>query len=224
MKRTFYTELAYLFGLAAIALGTTFMEAADFGVSMVVAPAYLLYLKLSEVWSFFTFGMAEYVLQLVLLLLMCAILGRFRLPYLVSFLTAVLYGSMLDGFMALFALVPSDGMGARVVCYVLGLVVCALGVALMFHSSISPEVYELFVKEVSAKFGWQIARFKTVYDCLSCALAVGMSFLFFGELRGVGVGTILCALVNGWMIGQLSRFLEARWQFREGTGLGKYCG
>ena len=41
-KRLFYTELAYLFGILAIALGTAFMERADFGMSMVVAPAYVL--------------------------------------------------------------------------------------------------------------------------------------------------------------------------------------
>ena len=35
------------------------MEKADFGVSMVVAPAYLLYRWLSPAWSFVTFGMAE---------------------------------------------------------------------------------------------------------------------------------------------------------------------
>ena len=34
-------------------------KSADFGVSTVVAPAYLLYRWLSPAWSFFTFGMAE---------------------------------------------------------------------------------------------------------------------------------------------------------------------
>ena len=45
MKRqiVFYTELAYVLGILALALGTALMERADFGVSMVVAPAYLLH-------------------------------------------------------------------------------------------------------------------------------------------------------------------------------------
>lgn len=77
MKRTFSTELAYVFGIVFVALGVVLMEKADFGVSMVVAPAYLLYRWLSPVWSFVTFGMAEYCLQAVLLLAMCLLL-RFR--------------------------------------------------------------------------------------------------------------------------------------------------
>lgn len=80
MKRTFSTELAYVFGIVFVALGVVLMEKADFGASMVVAPAYLLYRWLSPVWSFVTFGMAEYCLQAVLLLAMCLLL-RFRVSY-----------------------------------------------------------------------------------------------------------------------------------------------
>ena len=68
MKRRFSTELAYVLGIVSIAWGVVLMEKADFGVSMVVAPAYLLYRWLSPAWGFFTFGMAEYCLQAVLLM------------------------------------------------------------------------------------------------------------------------------------------------------------
>lgn len=39
IKRVFYTELAYAIGIIVLALGTALMERADFGMSMVVAPA-----------------------------------------------------------------------------------------------------------------------------------------------------------------------------------------
>ena len=48
-------------------------------------------------WSFVTFGMAEYCFQAVLLLAMCLLL-RFRVSYLFSFVTAVVYGFALDAF------------------------------------------------------------------------------------------------------------------------------
>ena len=90
MKKKCSTELAYVLGLMFVAIGVVLMEKADFGVSMVVAPAYLLYRALSPTWSFVTFGMAEYCLQAVLLLVMILILRRFRLSYLFSFITAVI--------------------------------------------------------------------------------------------------------------------------------------
>ena len=85
----------------------------------------------------------------------------------------------------------------------------------MFHTYISPEVYELFVKEVSAHFGLNINRFKTAYDCATCLTGVLMSFLIFGLWRFEGVkwGTILCALINGWIIGRFSAFYEKHFSF-----------
>ena len=126
MKRTFSTELAYVFGIVFVALGVVLMEKADFGVSMVVAP----------VWSFVTFGMAEYCLQAVLLLVMCLLL-RFRVSYLFSFVTAVVYGFVLDAFMLLGAALPAGSVWLRVIYYALGMLFCAAGVSAMFHTYFS---------------------------------------------------------------------------------------
>ena len=216
-KRVFPTELAYVFGLVLVAIGVALMEKADFGVSMVVAPAYLLYRRLSLVWSFVTFGMAEYCLQAVLLAAMCLLLRRFRIAWLLSFATAVIYGFVLDGCMLLAALLPAGGYILRGVWYVLGMLFCSAGVSMMFHTYISPEVYELFVKVVSGHFGRDINRFKTAYDCVSCAVGLLLSFAFFGlgTFVGVKLGTIFCALINGWIIGRFSKLYEKLWIFED---------
>lgn len=216
-KRTFYTELAYVVGIVLLALGTALMERADFGVSMVVAPAYLLHLKLSQSLPFFTFGMAEYGLQAVLLIAMMLVLRSFKIGYLFSFVTAVFYGFTLDGCMWLVGLAPFVGIAWRIVCYVLGMLLCSLGVSCLFHTYLPPEAYELFVKEISARFGTDIHKTKTVYDCVSCLIGVLLSFLFFGLWRFEGVkwGTIACALINGWLIGRCSRLYERFFVFQD---------
>ena len=216
-KRVFYTELSYLLGMVILAFAAAMMTRADFGLSMVVAPAYLLHLKVSELLPFFSFGMAEYTLQAVLLIVLCLAVRRFRLCYLFSFVTAVLYGFVLDGSLWLRSFIPMDSIALRFAFYVVGMVLCALGVSLFFHTYISPEVYELFVKEVSGKFKVDIHKVKTVYDCISCLAAVVMSFAFFGmwQFEGVNWGTIVCALVNGWLIGQVTKLLEKHFDFRD---------
>ena len=219
-KRIFYTELAYIFGMLTLAAGTAMMERADFGMSMVVAPAYVLHLKISQRLSFYSFGMSEYVLQAVLLTVLSVVMGRFKLGYLFSFVTAVIYGMTLDLCMLALGAIAWEGMAMRVTFYVLGMIVCALGVALLFHTYIAPEAYELFVKELSTRTG-RIDLVKTVYDCCSCAVGIALSFAFFGfgHFEGVKAGTILCALVNGWMIGRISDALEKGFTFRDGLSL-----
>ena len=213
----FSNELAYVVGIIAVAFGVAFMEKANFGVSMVVAPAYLLYLKLSPSYPFFTFGMAEYTLQAVLLVVMCIALRRFKLSYLFSFVTAVVYGFTLDFCMWSVKGIAAQPVWARLAMFIGGMVLCSIGISFFFHSYVSPEVYELFVKEVSRHIGMDINRFKTIYDCSSCAISIAMSFAFFGlwHFEGVKLGTVFCALVNGSMIGTVSRFLEKRFEFKD---------
>lgn len=223
-RPVFSNELAYVVGIIAVAFGVAFMEKANFGVSMVVAPAYLLYLKLSPSYPFFTFGMAEYTLQAVLLVAMMIILRKFKLSYLFSFVTAVVYGFTLDFCMWSVKGIDAQPVWARLVMFLGGMVLCSIGISFFFHSYVSPEVYELFVKEVSHHIGMDINRFKTIYDCSSCAISIAMSFAFFGlwHFEGVKLGTVFCALVNGSMIGAVSRFLEKRFEFKDCLKLRKY--
>ena len=223
-KKTFYTELAYVFGIIFVAFGVAFMEKSDFGVSMVVAPAYILHLKISQYWSFFSFGMAEYTLQAVLLIVMMIVIRKYKLSYLFSFVTAFIYGMVLDLCMALIAGLPTDNLAVRIVYYILGMLLGAIGISLFFHTYIAPEVYELFVKEVSSNFGIEIHRFKTFYDIGSLLVGVILSFCFFGFWVFVGVrwGTIVCALINGFTIKLCTRFFEHFFEFKDGLKLRKY--
>lgn len=220
-KHSFYTELAYLLGLILLAIGTAMMEKAAFGVSMVVAPAYLVYLKLSAIFPAFTFGTAEYLLQLVLLVILSLVRRRVKLGYLFSFITAFIYGLMLDGAMALTGMIAANPLWLRVFFYIAGMVLCAAGVSMLFNTYIAPEAYELFVKEIAPLLHLPVHRFKTIYDLCSCALAVVMSFAFFGigVFQGVKLGTLICALVNGSMIGAFSRLWEKRFTFRDALKL-----
>lgn len=225
-KRVFYTELAYLVGIIVLAFGTALMERADFGVSMVVAPAYLLHLKISEFLPFFSFGMAEYTLQAVLLIAMMLVLRRVRPRYFFSLVTAVLYGLLLDLGIFIVSFFPYNTILIRVISYILGMLICAAGVSLLFHTYIAPEAYELFVKEISLKYGFNINKVKTIYDCTSCIVAILMSFVFFGlwQFEGIKIGTVVCALLNGVLIGMFTKIFEKIWSFEDGFRFGNADG
>lgn len=214
-KRKIYCELAYFIGIIVLALGTAMMEKANFGMSMVVAPAYLIHLKVSEFLPFFSFGMSEYVFQAFLLSILSLVMGRVKKSYLLSFITAVLYGIILDAAMGIVAWFSFEGILWQITLYIAGLFVCAIGVALLFHTYFPPEAYELFVKELSQKFDMTIGKTKTIYDCCSCVLGAVLSLRFFGTFIGIQWGTILCAFINGWLIGRISRFLEDTFVFQD---------
>lgn len=225
-KLTFYTEAAYFVGIIAIALGVGFSERADFGLSMVVAPAYVLHRFISTLpgMGFFSFGVAEYTLQAVLIVVLSIVVKKFRLSYLFSFVTAVFYGYILDLILALMPTVAADAVVLRVVFFLLGQLFCTIGVSMVFRTYIPPEAYELFVAQASAHFGMKTERFKTCYDLVSCTLGVILSFAFFGfgSFVGISWGTLFCALTNGFIIGWLSKLWDRIFYFKDGWKLRKY--
>ncbi len=224
-KITFYTELAYFAGIIILAFGNALIAKADFGVSMVVAPAYLIHLKLTGAGlTFFTFGTSSYLVQVVLLLIAVCVLKRFRLTYLFSFVTAVISGYVLD--FAVWAVdgLPIDILPLRIGIFIIGMLCSTCGVAMLFNTYLSPEVYDMFVKELSAKYKIKLKYFKTAYDLSSLLLAIILSFSFYGmwHFEGVYFGTVICALLNGTLIANWAKLYNKVFDFKDKLPWRKY--
>ena len=215
-KPVFYSEWAYVVGVLLLAFATALMERGGLGMSIAVAPAYVVHLKLSQIWSFFSFGLAEYLLQGLVLTLTLVLVGRVRISWVLSFGTTILYGLALDGFMALTAGMPST-LWVRIAIYILGFVLCVAAVGFMLHSYLPPSAYDLYAKLLTAKTGRPLSIIKTTYDVVSLAVALGLGLLFFGEIRGVGIGPVGGALLGGvsirWMMVWQDRLFDFRDRF-----------
>lgn len=198
-KPVICTEILYLVALATLAFGTALMVYGDFGMSMVLAPAYILHLYISQFLPFFSFGVAEYALQAVILLTLTLVMRRGKLSYLLSFAAAVLYGVILDASSMLTALLPVN-LYLRIAGYAIGGVICCASLALLFGSYLPPAAYELFTKELAAKLQKPVHKVAGYYYIGSLLLSVILSLLLFGKLRGVGIGTAICAFAYGTLI------------------------
>ena len=214
-KHTLYTELAYLIGLVLLAGGTALMTYGGFGISMVAAPGYVLYLKLSPILPLFTFGTVGYLVEGLILAVMMLLIRKARFVYLLSFVTAVLYGFALDAISLLTALLPADILALQIPLSLCGMLCCSCGIGLLLLCYFPPAAHEMFVKEVCRHFGKPLGTVKTIYDCIFLALSIGLSLLFFGNIQGIGIGTILCTFVNGACIRMFHGFWKNTFQFRD---------
>ena len=215
-KIKFYSEFAYLVGLCALAFAASMISSTDFGLSMIIAPAYIVSQKL----SFLTFGQSEYLVQAIMLIVLGIAMKGFRPLYFFSLISGVIYGTALDFWRAHIVLFNpnitppgSMAMGLRVLFFVLGMMLTAFSVALFFKSYLYPQVYDFFIKAVSGKYGIPLPKFKTAYDFCSLGVAVVLSLLFFHRLVGVGIGTLVMACFNGTLIGFAGRMLDKVFDF-----------
>lgn len=203
-KITVHSEIMYLFANLILSFAVAMTAAADFGVSMIVAPAYILSLKL----GFLTFGQCEYIIQGILFIAFCIIMKRIKFSYLFSFITCVIYGAMLDMWRYIIPVFNPDitppgsmEMSVRILFFVVGEVITSLSIAIFFKTYIPPEVYDYFVKGITEKYNINRSKFKTIFDFSFLALALVMTLFFFGKIKGMGVGTIIMTCVNGTLIG-----------------------
>ena len=215
MKKTvFYTEIAYFVGLALLAFGTALTAYGNLGISMVVAPAYILHLFLSQFFPFFSFGIAEYFVQALILILIALIMRKAKLTYLLSFGAIVFYGICLDASMKLTALFDVE-IYLQIPLYCIGATLCCGSIALLFHSYLPPEAYELFSKEISAKYQKPIHRIVNFFNMGCLLLSIVLSLVFFGKLQGLGSGTVTCAFFYGFVIRFFQKVYEKLFCFKD---------
>ncbi len=225
-KLHFPAEGVWALGVFLMAMGVACISKSNFGYSMVVAPVYLLFTKLSAYLPFLTFGVTEYLFQGLLILLLIPVTRRFRPQYLLSFLTAVIYGYLFDFMLFLVGFLPVGGILGRCLWFAVGEGVTVLSVVCFMHTYLAPEAYELVVKEIATVYRKPFHRVKLIYDLSSLLVAAVLSLALFGAgafrdftwaglgrailggyvIEGIGVGTVVAALVGGPLIGLADRW------------------
>ncbi|MDD6995423.1 MAG: DUF6198 family protein [Candidatus Borkfalkiaceae bacterium] len=209
-KFTVKAEAAYVLGVAFLALAVAMCAAADFGVSMIVAPAYILSLKV----SFLSFGRAEYLVQAVLFIALCIVLKKVRFSYFFAFFTCIFYGAALD----LIRLIPffsqsaagAAALPARIALFIGGMALTSFSVMLSVKTYLYPQVYDFFVKQISKKFSKPLSRIKTAFDASFLLLSCALSFALFGfgNFKGIGWGTLIITACNGPLIGLFGKLFD----------------
>lgn len=199
-------ELAFAAACVLSAVGIRMQVNAGLGISMVAAPAYILSVKI----GWLTQGNAEWMVQGILYAAMCLAIHRFAYKKIWSFLIAIPYGWVFDRISSLMVNVRGAGFLSNLILFLAGTVILSLGIALFFKSYLPCQMHEMFVKTIAEEFSWNQSKVKTVYDYSCLGVSVLLSLLFFRRLEGIGIGTVICTVLNGPLIGFWIKALEGR--------------
>ena len=213
-KPVFYTEIAYVCAILFIALGVALAAKAGFGVSMIAAPMYTFHLWLVQYTEILTLGTLEYIFQGVIILSIALIVRHFKISYLFSFATSVFSGLAIDLMFWVVSPLFAETLFARIVVFAASILTCAFGVSCIFHAYVSPAGNELFVKEFAVHFGKDIHKIKTIYDITFLVISVVLNLLLFRGFVGIGIGTVVTAVLNGPIISVFAHALEKRFEFK----------
>ena len=214
-------ELYWFLGIILISIGVSVCKKADLGVSMIAAPAFIIYDAIAELVPFFTVGVVEYIVQAFFALLLCAVVGKVKLSYLITIVVGVIYGYVLDLWLFLFGTEPFEQIWLRYVMLIVGDVITATGVACFFRTYIPVQSYDIFVKEVALRYKLNINKFKLVYDVSLLLIAIVLALTLFDDVKTfnwseiyktsfhyLGLGTLITTIINSPIIAFIGKLLD----------------
>ena len=194
-----------------LTLAVAIMAAADFGVSMIVAPASIA----SQKFTYFSFGEWSYIVQAFLFVAFCIAMKKVKFAYFLSFVTCVIYGYILDFWRMVIPILNPDitppgsmDLWVRIVMFILGEIITAFSVMLFFKSYIYPQVVDLFVKGIAQKYNLNQVKFKKIFDISCLTVALILTLVLFKGFVGIKWGTIVITFVNGIAISTFAKIYD----------------
>lgn len=193
----------FLCSIAMLSLSASLMVKGDFGVSSVSCVPYIFSLGVREL----TQGNWFFIMQGMLMIVLAVWLRRFKLLYVLSIGTAVLSGYLIDGFNLLLRHMRDDFV-FRVSYLAIAIVLVSFGITLSFRTNFPIMAVDLFVIELATGKNWPLKKVKTIFDIALVSTGMVASFIFFHRLRGIGIGTVLSAVLIGQMVGYADKKLN----------------
>ena len=149
-KKTIYSEMLYILAIIILAFAVNLMSIADLGMSMIVCPAYII----SERFDFLTYGQAEYLIATMVFIIFCLVMKRFKISYLLSYLTGILYALFSDLIKILVPIFNQNltiSMNMKIGYFFIGMILSGLAVALFYKTYLYPQIYDFFCESCCPK-------------------------------------------------------------------------
>ena len=201
--------LVYVLGLYIMAIGVVFSARSSLGVSPVSSLGNVLYQigKAAGAPSFVNLGNCTTAAFCLYLLVELIILGReFKPAMLLQVLVSLLFGQLVNLATAMLSFLPAPENYAMQMLYLLvSIPLVAAGVMLYLTPNLFPMPGEGLSIAVAKKAHTSVGTAKTFFDCSVVLLSVIISLLYFRKLVGVREGTVICALLVGFVFKLLQK-------------------
>ena len=119
----------------------------------------------------------------------------------------IIFSALIDVSGSLLAILPVDTLPMQAVALGIGCVLLALGIAIEVAPNVILVPGEGIVRAINAVTQKPFGSCKAAFECSLVGVALALSFLFFQSIVGVGVGTVVSAVVVGRIVNVLNRHL-----------------
>ena len=198
------TELIkrYIFLLAGLfvnGLGVSFITKAGLGTSPITSIPYTLSLGFTP-----TVGMFTLVFNIFLVILQRR---NFQLQSLLQLPIIALFSFFIDLTMSLLGFMQPETYAMKVVSLIVGCLILGFGVFMEMVANVAMLPGEATVRAVSDVFSTDFGKTKIAFDSSMTVIAAILSFIMFKHLDGVREGTIVAAILVGFIARLFKKYI-----------------
>ena len=199
--------LIFLVGLFVNSLGVSLITKANLGTSPISSIPYVLSLNFP-----FTLGNFTIFFSIFLIVLQLIILRKnFKLEHILQIPVSIIFGYFIDLTMILFYWVNPEAYIMKIVYLLMGCLILGVGVYMEVLADVVMLPGESFVRAIVLTWKTNFGTTKICFDVSMSVIAAVLSFVFAGRLAGVREGTVIAALLVGFiarLIGKKLVFLK----------------
>ena len=199
--------LIFLVGLFVNSLGVSLITKANLGTSPISSIPYVLSLNFPFTLGNFTIFFSVFLIALQLIILR----KNFKLEHILQIPVSIIFGYFIDLTMILFSWVNPEAYIMKIVYLLMGCLILGVGVYMEVLADVVMLPGESFVRAIVLTWKTNFGTTKICFDVSMSVIAVVLSFVFAGRLAGVREGTVIAALLVGFiarLIGKKLAFLK----------------
>ena len=185
--------LCFFIGVLINSFGVALITKAALGTSPISSVPYVLSLRFAPTLGGFTF-----VMNLLFIAAQIALLRRnFQPVQLLQIVVNIVFSWFIDVSMNLLGWFNPQGLPVQLAALALGCAVLGFGISVEVAPDVLRVPGEGLVGALSTVTGVRFGSVKGAFDVTLVAIALALSFVFFRGLNGLGLGTVVSALIVG---------------------------
>lgn len=189
-------------GILINSFGIVLITKGALGTSQISSIPYVLSLQMPSI----SFGMFSFIMNMVYIVLQALLLRKQFKPFqLLQIVVNVVFSASIDVFMAMLSFYAPLQLFTRVLSAIAGCIVLAFGISVEVAPDLIMVPGEGIVAAISKVSGRRFGSVKVAFDVTLILIAAALSWMFFGDLVGVGVGTLLSAVSVGQFVNLINR-------------------
>lgn len=196
-------EVALIAGLLINSFAFTLFVKSGLGMGVLGGVPYVL----SLIMPALSMGTWNMLAQCFWMMVLIVALRRFRPGYLISFGLGAVFGYLLNMWEWALAGLPLS-LPFRILWYSIGFCTMTFGVALFIRCKLPVMPFDTVPREFILVKGWPVRWVRTTFDVTNFVIMLTLGLVFLGKPVGIGVGTVIHALLMGTGAGMMVNWLD----------------